>query len=113
MYTRNDRLLIAILFVVSFLPLAFFAYPSSEENVAVISVAGEVQALLPLSGERQEKKITTPEGSNVVVVENGRVTVSEADCPDKICVAAGHISRTHEAIACLPHKLLVEIKPRQ
>ena len=111
MYTRNDWLLIAILFAASCLPLAFFTYPSPKENVVVISVAGKAQAVLPLSDERQEKKITTPEGSNTVVIENGQVAITEADCPDRVCVATGHISRSHEVIACLPHKLLVEIKP--
>ncbi len=34
----------------------------------------------------------------------------QADCHDKICVKTGAISQKGEVIACLPHKLIIEIK---
>ena len=49
-------------------------------------------------------------GVNTVVVQDGSVTVQDADCPDKICEKHQAISQTGETIICLPHKLVVEIK---
>lgn len=49
-------------------------------------------------------------GVNTVVVQDGSVTVQDADCPDKICEKHRAINRTGETIICLPHKLVVEIK---
>ena len=46
---------------------------------------------------------------NTVVVEGGRVRVSQADCPDQVCVNQGWISDGTVPIVCLPHKLIVEI----
>lgn len=49
-------------------------------------------------------------GRNVVTVEQGRIRVSEADCPDRVCVNQGWISDGTVPIVCLPHRLMIEIK---
>ena len=46
---------------------------------------------------------------NIIVIENGEVSMQEADCPDKACVRQGKIRQSGEAIICLPHRLTVEI----
>ncbi|NBI08777.1 NusG domain II-containing protein [Colidextribacter sp. OB.20] len=48
-------------------------------------------------------------GTNTVQVEKGRIRVSEADCPDQVCVSQGWISNGTAPIVCLPHKLMIEI----
>lgn len=48
--------------------------------------------------------------NNTVVIENGEVWVSHAVCPNQICVNTGKISAVGEQIACIPNKVLVEIK---
>ena len=48
-------------------------------------------------------------GRNLISVEQGRIRVSEADCPDQICVDQGWISDGTVPIVCLPHRLMVEI----
>ena len=49
-------------------------------------------------------------GSNVVCVQPGRICVSGADCPDKICVARGWLSDETAPIVCLPHRLVIQVK---
>ena len=48
-------------------------------------------------------------GSNVVTVEPGRIRVSEADCPDKVCVGQGWLSDQAAPIACMPHRLIIRL----
>lgn len=48
-------------------------------------------------------------GINMVLAEKGRIRVSEADCPDQICVHQGWISDGAVPIVCLPHRLMIEI----
>ena len=48
-------------------------------------------------------------GCNVIVIRDNVCKVTEADCPDGICVRHGGISHKGEAIICLPHRLVVEI----
>ena len=49
-------------------------------------------------------------GYNHVVVKNGKVSVTEADCPDKVCVNTGEIGTPGDTIVCMPHKMVVEIE---
>ena len=48
-------------------------------------------------------------GKNIIEVKNGAVSVIAADCPDKVCVRRGAIKNLGEVIACVPHKVLIEI----
>ena len=48
-------------------------------------------------------------GTNTILVEPGRIRVSQANCPDQVCVEMGAISDGTDPIVCLPHKLVIEI----
>lgn len=48
--------------------------------------------------------------TNTVVIKNGEVYISDADCKNQICVKSGKISKKGESIVCLPNKVTVEIK---
>ena len=48
-------------------------------------------------------------GTNILVIENGKAYLTDANCPDKLCVHQGKISRTGETITCLPNKLTVTV----
>lgn len=49
-------------------------------------------------------------GRNVVQVEKGRIRISQADCPDQVCVIQGWITDGTVPIVCLPHRLMIEIE---
>ncbi len=53
---------------------------------------------------------TSDGGYNTIQVEEGQIGIIDANCPDKICERMGMIHTSTFPIACLPHKLLVEIK---
>ena len=53
--------------------------------------------------------IDTGRGSNTLVIEDGAVSVTQADCPDKVCVAQGAIRYNGETIVCLPNRVVVEV----
>ena len=74
---------------------------------AVVTVDGKEIGRYPL-----KKNGTFPlnGGTNILVVENGEAWVSEANCPDKVCMGMGKISRNGEFIACLPNRLLVVVE---
>mgnify|MGYP002575369638 FL=1 len=56
------------------------------------------------------KEIQTTKGTNTLVIENGMAYVTDADCPDQVCVRMGKISKTGENIVCLPHKLVIQME---
>ena len=44
------------------------------------------------------------------MISNKMASVSDADCPDRLCVRQKAISRKGESIICLPHKLVILIE---
>ena len=81
-------------------------------NVAEIRVNNEVVQTLDLN---RNTRITLQGKNNitlVIVVDNGSVYVESSECPDKICVNKGRISKEYETIVCLPARTIIEVKGR-
>ena len=60
--------------------------------------------------KNREIKVESETGYNVVIIEDGKAYVRDADCPDKYCVKMGKISGNSESLVCLPHKMIVEVE---
>ena len=43
---------------------------------------------------------------NTVTIQDGKIAVTEANCPDQYCVRQGFCN-SGEQIVCLPHKLVI------
>ena len=109
-YTR-DLMIVGVL-LLAVLALFFLMRSRQDRDTgdgarAVVTVDGQEIGRYPLS-----KSGTFPlnGGSNILVVENGEAWVSDADCPDKVCMGMGRISRNGEFIACLPNRLLIVVE---
>ena len=111
---RTTKIWISILFAVVLLGLlGWWALGSlGSGNVAVITVDGVEYDRIDLSKvtESYDIEIDTQYGHNTVHVEPGRISVTEADCPDGICVAQGAIDKGGVPIVCMPHHLVVKIE---
>ncbi len=44
-----------------------------------------------------------------VTIEHGAVSVTESDCPDQVCVNSGPISKSGQAVVCVPAQVTVRI----
>ena len=51
--------------------------------------------------------------SNTIRIQNGSVTVEEANCSNQVCVQHDPIREPGEQIVCLPHGVVVEIVERE
>ena len=81
-------------------------------RTARISLDGEVYKEIDLNAVAMpyDIRIETELGYNIVHVEHGAISVSEADCPDQLCVHQKAISRNHESIICLPNQVVAEVE---
>ena len=85
---------------------------SGEGTVAVISVDGDELDRIDLSRVKEpyDIEVDTGYGRNLVHVEPGAISVTEADCPDRICVAMGKLRGDGIPIVCMPHHLIIRIE---
>ena len=42
-------------------------------------------------------------------VKNGKIRLTEASCPDKICEKTGYIGSSGQSIICVPNKITVSV----
>ena len=107
LFKKADLLLAAALLLAVGASLFFLLAGGRGGETAVVYLDGERYASLPLS-EDTALEIVTDRGRNLVVVEDGRVFVKEADCPDLVCVHTPALTEGDpKTIACLPHRLVI------
>lgn len=69
---------------------------------------GSLIQRIDLSQARDQNIDVEYEGrSNRITIENGRIRVSQADCPDHICVDRGWLDSSIP-IVCLPNRLVIQ-----
>ena len=106
---RNDIILICALLAAAGLAYAAVQLFKSEGGYAVVVRDGEEIASYPLS---EDITVTIPSsngGFNTLVISGGAADVTDADCPDRLCVNQHAIKYNGETIVCLPNKLTVKI----
>ena len=106
---KNDIiLLVCIVALCAVCFLAAWALLSNTGDTVVVTLDGQEYARLPLD-EDTTLTVQTPNGFNTLTIRDGKAFISDADCPDKICVKTGEATEL-KSIVCLPHKITVRIE---
>ena len=105
---KRDKLLIVIVVCVAL--CAFLAHQiigGVGAGKVTVKVNGELKGTYSLA---EDQTIEINGGTNILQIKNGKADMTEADCPDQLCVNQRAISRQGESIICLPHKVVVEVE---
>lgn len=96
------------------LGLSIFIFNSKTDGtIANVYVDGECVYSVDLQTvtDKYDKTIVYEQGGeNVLTIENGKICVSSADCPDGVCIRSGWISDSLAPIVCLPHRLVIKVE---
>ncbi len=79
---------------------------------SIASSYEETQPICSIEELSEEEWVNIQHSSedyNVLLCQNGEVSMIESSCPDQICVHHSAICATGENIICLPHKIVIEI----
>ena len=106
---RNDIILIAAVILIAAIALTFLIIANMGGMTAVVYVDGELFGKYSLAVDRQID-IPSSNGTNVLIIKDGKANMVYATCPDLVCVDHAPISETMEQIICLPNKVAVEIE---
>ena len=101
-----DIILIASVLLVSLSVFLILTFTKEDGAIARVSVDGVTVGEYPLS---KDGEYTINDGTNVLVIENGRAYMKYASCPDGLCVNQGKKSHSGERIVCLPNRVMIEI----
>ena len=105
---RSDLYLICGCLLAALILCGLWLLLRRDGETVVVEQNGKETARYDL-GEDRTVKIEGEGGYNLLVIENGEAWLSEADCPNLLCVKTGKIRYAGQSIVCLPHKLAVRI----
>ena len=107
---KADFILLSGLFGLGVIFLFIFLVgKNTSSQSVVVQVDGEVVNSFSIE-DNISYTIEGKQGSNELRIENKKVYLIHADCPDKLCVNTGKIQYVGQSIICLPNRVVVEIK---
>lgn len=109
--SSNRKLVVIFLvvFVVFSLSAVLLNTIKPETNIAIITIDGEKVREVDTS-HNQSFDIVSKNGTNSVIVKDNKIYLTDATCPDKLCVRHGELHNKYDAIVCLPNKVVIEYK---
>lgn len=107
---KKDFILITVILIAIAALFGYTKFKDANEEAAVVAVYkdNELYKEIPLD-EEVEFTIKDREHINKVKVHDNGVEVTEANCPDKVCVKTGFITKPSQSIVCIPNKLNIKI----
>ena len=106
---RNDIILIAAVILIAAIAIVCMVFLKKDGKNAVVYVDGELYGKYPLN-ESVTVDIKSKNGTNRLVIADGKARITEASCPDLRCVEHNAISNDIEPIICLPNKVVISIE---
>ncbi|MBA5850294.1 NusG domain II-containing protein [Clostridium sp. cel8] len=114
---KVDKIIVTIIALLILSSIAgvfiYINHFKGTEKIAIIKQNTKVIKTIDLNKIDKPEEFTIKFNNtnyNKIRVEKGRICIIDADCPNKICVKSGWISKSGETIVCLPHKLQIEIE---
>ena len=111
MKSKTWAILLAVLFAVFLGTGLMLLQPGETAHRVEIQSEGKVLYTLDLHTD-QQITVTTDRGSNTVTIRDGKVSVTEASCPDHYCMQRGWCDGGAE-IVCLPNRLVIRFLGEQ
>ena len=108
---KNDRIFIGIFICIFIIGIAGSVFVLRKSDGKEVIITRDGQELYRLDLTKYEKpyeiEIKGEEGTNKVLIENGRIRMSYADCPDNTCVKMGWLKSKAMPVVCLPHHIVI------
>ena len=101
----------AVLLIVCLAASVWLFLPGEDAAFVEIYSDGELLHTLTLAAD-QQIEVVNGSGVNVVTVKDGKVAVTEANCPDHYCVQRGYCNGGAQ-IVCLPNRLVLKFTGEQ
>lgn len=101
---------VIVVFVISVIATLVILSPKDEKSAVYVEILRDnevVCTLDPAVETDRTFRIECENGWNEITVKDGKICVSDADCPDRTCVKSGYLRHEHLPVVCLPHRLVI------
>lgn len=110
-FSKFDLILvILVLFFSGFLIFRTTLYRVRQSAQAAKAVIYQDSHILESVDLSKDSLFSILNGKMQIKVKDGKIRVTQADCPQHLCVNMGWIEYSGQSIVCVPNKILIEIK---
>ncbi len=107
---KRELILITVILAIALLLSAvFYVQNQKPAELVVVSVDGKTVKTLDLHKDA-DMIIEGYGGTDHLIIKDGYASITDASCPDKVCVRTGKIHKSGELIVCLPNRVVVTIE---
>ncbi len=103
---KRDIVFICAILVFSGILFAVFPLMRDDGAYVTVKIDGKEVARYSLSIDGE---YILNEGTNTLLIKDGKASIHDSKCPDKLCEKLGEISKTGETLTCLPNRLTVTV----
>lgn len=108
-FQKGDLLAIILIILLTVCTAGAFIPRSISSEDAVVQIWQDGKLIRELSLTSDETIHLTGSYENTVKIRDGKVAITESDCPGTDCVHSGWIGRPGRSIVCLPNRVEVRI----
>lgn len=108
---KGDVLIFSVLSVICILLFLVPLFKGGGDTVATVWLEGKKEKEINLSAVTEDYEIKI--NHCVLSVGKGKIGFLSSDCPDKLCVKSGFLSKNGDTAACLPNKVVVKLENRK
>ena len=102
---KKEFIFISVLLVVSVLLCVYvYVVPHGKYGSIQITVNGELYGTYSLGKDQ----VIAIGDTNVCEIKNGEVKMTEANCPDHLCMKQPAVGSAGGFIVCLPNKVVIQ-----
>ena len=106
-WKKKDAVLILTVLLIAGAAFGVHEFAGGDgADTVTVKVDGKVTGTYPLA---KDQKIRINGGTNILTIKNGKADMTDADCPDLLCVHQRAIDKEDETIVCLPNKVVVKV----
>lgn len=109
MNITNKKLILIFALLMLVCVAAIVVMQTTAQTAHIAEIYRENELLYSVDLDAVTESYTIDLGTNTVRIENGRICMESADCPDKLCVKRGAVSTGALPIVCLPNKIYVTV----
>ncbi len=103
---KRDIVFICAILVFSGILFAIFPLIRNDGAYVTVKIDGKEVARYSLSIDGE---YILNQGTNTLRIKDGRASLHNSKCPDKLCERFGEIDKSGETVTCLPNRLTVTV----
>ena len=108
-FKKGDFIAIAIVVILALGTFFCFIPKDADVSEAVVQIYQDNILVKECRLDKDETFVLEGEYQNVVTIKDGKIGITESNCPGTDCVHSGLVGTVGRSIVCLPNKVEIRI----